>query len=129
MFSVKRFLIFLVLLIALMIWFEDWSSSGRMDAFIQEHSDPKITPNLLFFIGESCYTAQDSKGAGHYYRWLVESYPDFEYIARVRYHLALSCEDNGDRGRAMEQYVILKDSFTGTDYARMAKKKWELSRF
>ncbi len=115
--------------IALMIWFQDWSSSGRMDAFIQEHADPGFTPNLLFFIGESCFAMQDTKDASHYYRWLTEDYPDYSRAARVRFHLAQSYEDNNDRVRAMEQYIILKDSYSATDYGLLARKKWELSRY
>ena len=125
----KRFFIFVFLLIAVMIWFEDWSSSGRMDAFIQTHSSPGVTPNLLFFLGETFFTFQDTKGASHYFRWLVENYPEYPHAARARYHLGQSYQENGDKGRATEQYIILKDSFTATPYGVMAKKKWELSRY
>ena len=125
----KKFLIFIVLATALMIWLQDWSSSGRMDAYIDAHADPKITPNLLFFIGESYYTANDSKSASNYLRRLVEQYPDYPYAARARFHLGQSYEDNNERGRAMEQYIILKDSYTATVYGKDAMKKWEKTKF
>lgn len=125
----KKFFIFIFLTVALMIWFEDWTSSGRMDAFIQEHSTPSVTPNLLFVLGEGFFSLRETKGAAHYYRWLLDEYPGYAYAPRARFHLAESYEENGDRARAMEQYVVLKDSFTNTSYGLMSKRKWEMSRF
>lgn len=124
----KRFFIFIVFLVAFMIWLEDWTSSGRMDAFLETH-ETRFTPRILYLIAESCFTAQETRAASHYYRWLVEKYPDEDFIPRARFHLAESYQDLGDRGKAMEQYVVLKDSFTATHYGQIGKRRWEMSKF
>ena len=124
----KKFFIFLVFLVAFMIWFEDWTSSGKMDTFL-ENNEMGLTPRILYVIAESCFTAQESRAANHYYRWVVEKYPNEEFIPRARFHLAETYSDLGDRVRANEQYVVLKDSFTSTHYGQIAKRRWEMARF
>lgn len=106
-----------------------WSSSGQMDQFIENHSDPQKTPALLSFIGGVYHAFQDTKTAAHYYRWITEKYPDYKYVAKARYQLAQCYEDNHLRDQAMEQYVILKDSFTGTTYGQLGQKKFDQTRF
>lgn len=125
----KSFLIFLVCLVAFMLWFRDWASTGKMDAFIEHHESEGVTPSLLFVLGEACNTANCPEAASRYYRWLVDKYPGKKFIPRVRLHLAESYEEIGNKQAAMEQYTVLKDSFSLTDYGRMAQKKWEMTRF
>ena len=125
----KSFIIALVCLVAFMLWFRDWASTGKMDAFIEAHEDPDSTPGLLFVMAEACNTANSPENASRYYKWLVDKYPEKKFMPRVRFHLAQNYEEMGKRREAMEQYIILKDSFTLTDYGRMAEKKWETTRF
>ena len=125
----KSFLIFLVILVALMLWFRDWVSTGKMDAFIRQHESEGVTPVLLLGWGEACKTAKSPEAASRYYRWLVDKYPEKKFIPKVRFHLAESYEELKDKKAAMEQYAVLKDSFSLTDYGRMAQKKWEMIKF
>ena len=125
----KKFFIFIILVVTFIIWFDDWTSSGKMDAFLEQHENSDITPRVLFLIGEACYMVQETKAASQYYRWAIDKYPEETFIPRVRFHLGRSYDELGDRGKAMEQYVVLKDSFSETDYGRMAKRKWEISRY
>ena len=122
-------MIFVVAVVALMIWVEDWASSGKMDAFIEQHEHPKMTPRLIFFIGEACHTAQSAGNASRYFEWVIQKYPNKSFIPKARFHLAMSYEELGDRRKAMEQYIVLKDSYTHTSYGRTAMRKWELSRY
>ena len=122
-------MIILLVVVGFMLWLRDWTTSGSMDAFLEEHENPDVTPELIFLIGEACYTAQETKAAAHYYRWAIDKYPEQKFIPRARFHLAVSLEDTGNRSGAMEQYVILKDSFSATDYGRTAKSRWEHSKF
>jgi hypothetical protein len=125
----RNCLLFAVAVVASAVWFCDWSSSGRMDNFIERHSDPRFTPKLLSLIAGVYQTTQDSRAAAHYYRWIAEKYPDSMDIDRVRYRLAECYEDNHMRQEAMEQYTILKDSFSKTQYGRLGQAKYDRTRF
>ncbi len=100
-----------------------------MDVFIEENENPNVTPKVIYWIGELCFFSQEARAANHYYRWVIDKYPEEDFMPRVRFHLAQTYEELGDKAKAMEQYVVLKDSFTATEFGVMAKKKWEMTRF
>ena len=125
----KSFVIILVCLVGGMIWLKEWASSGKMDAFIEQHEDRDSTPGLLFVMGEACHTAKSPENASRYYKWIIDKYPEMKFMPRVRFHLAQNYEEMGMRREAMDQYIVLKDSYPLTDYGEMARKKWETTRF
>ena len=100
-----------------------------MDQYLEKHSDPRKTPALLNVIAGAYQAFQDTRTAAYYYRWIAEKYPDYEGVARVRYELAECYDDNKMRDKALEQYTILKDSFSATSYGQMGQKKFDQHRF
>ena len=125
----KNFLIFVILWAALLVWFYDWASSGRMDRFLELHPNPQVTPVVLDALSQVYGTFQESKTASHYHRWIIAKYPDYGNVVRIRYQLAQAYEDQNERALALEQYRVLRDSFTLTTYGQLAKKKVEMSKY
>ncbi len=125
----KKFFIVIIFMMAGIIWLNDWSSSGKMDLFLKNHENSKVTPKVIHLIGEAYFLSNDRQDAARYYSWLVEKYPDMPVSVRARFKLAECYEDMGERGKAMEQYIVLKDSFSATYYGVMAKRKWELAKY
>lgn len=120
----KKFIIFVVIVIGGMIWLKDWITSGKMDAYIAAHPDPKVTPQVLLGLGEFYFTVQDHKSAAYYYRWILDSYPKTPRKARVHWQLGRSYEEIGKRGEAIEQYAILKDSYSATSYGELGHARY-----
>ena len=125
----KKLLVSIVFVALLGAWLVDWVSSGKMDAFLKQHPNPDVTPALLSGMGSIYQVFHETKSAAHYYRWLVEDYPRYRDIARVRYELAECYQDNAQKDLAMEQYTILKDSFSRTSYGELGQRKYDQTRF
>lgn len=120
----KKFLIVVALFVGSIVWLNDWISSGKMDNFISQHRHPTYTPKILYAISKFCYLLQQHKTASYYYHWLIEEYPDHPEIAELRWQLAQCYEEIKRRDLALEQYVILKDSFTSTEYGQLADQRY-----
>lgn len=125
----KKFFLLVVLLMIVANWFRGWVSSGGMDQFIGQHKNDRATPQILYWISQCCYVAQQPKSASHYFRWLVNDYPTDPKISKVRWQLAKCYEETQQRALALEQYTILKDSFTNTEHGRLAVKRYEQIRY
>ena len=117
------------LIVVGIIWFDDWSSSGKMDIYIRRHSNPDYTPRLLLVLGKAYAMAQQPQTATRYFLWLLEDFPDSSHVPSARFHLAQCYEDMGERPKAMQQYILLKDSYPDTSYGRTAQRRWEYSRY
>ncbi len=120
----KQYLISIVIIVASLVWFHDWVISGKMDNFIQNHRDPGITPKVLLGLSQISRLAQMPQAASHYYRWIIEEYPEHEDIPKIRFELAQCYEELHRRDLAKEQFLILKDSFTHTDYGKSATQRY-----
>lgn len=121
----KKFFIFLALLICFFVWFRGWVSSGEMDAFIRRHPHPDYTPRILYIASQVYYICQKPNSAARYYRWIIEDYPTHHKIAKIRWQLGRSYEELSQHNMAIEQYAILRDSFSATQQGQLATKKCE----
>ena len=120
----RNFLIFVLVVGGLIYGLMDWVNSGKMDIFIQQHKDPSKTPVILFYTAELYKAFQQDKPASYYYRWIVDEYPEYERIPKVRWQLGQCYESLKRKDLAMEQYTILKDSFSATDYGQMGSNRY-----
>ena len=119
----RNFIIFVLIVVASIYGAMDWVKSGKMDLYLQKSKSPS-KPSILFYIAETCNVFQEPKSASHYYRWITEEYPDHEKAARVRWELGRCYENLKQKDLAMEQYVILIDSYSVTEYGQMAINRY-----
>lgn len=125
----KNFLIFILVVVGAGFWFKGWVQSGRMDNFILRRQNPRTTPKILNFISGVCYLSQNTQAASHYYRWMIQDYPDHPDMPRIRWNLSQCYEDLKRKDLALEQYVVLKDSFTQTAEGQRALSAYNRTRF
>lgn len=125
----KKFILYLALFIGSIMWFNDWISSGRMDNFIRQHPHPEWTPKIIFAFSQIYQLSQNPKSASHYYRWLTEDFPDDKNIAEIRYQLGQCYEDMKNKTLALEQYSILKSSFSSTEYGQKGTNRYNQIKF
>ena len=125
----KKFVFFILLIAGFFYWFEGWVASGQMDAFIAEHKNRKYTPVLLKTIAEGCFIAQEHKSASTYYRWVIEEYPKDREIPKLRWQLGQCYEEIHRKDLALEQYEILKDSYSQTEYGQLASNRYGNLRY
>ncbi len=125
----KKFIIFIVIVIGGMVWLKDWITSGKMDAYLAAHPNPKVTPHILFGLGEFYFVAQEHKPAAYYYKWILDSYPKHPRRDRIHWQLGRSYEEIGKRGEAMEQYTILMSSYGKTNYGELGHNRYGQLRY
>lgn len=125
----KKFLILLALLVGLIVWFRDWVSTGRMDNFIRQHKHTDFTPKILYLLSQFHTFSQNPKYASYYYRWFIEDYPTHIKIPEMRWQLGRSYEEMNQRNLALEQYTVLKDSYTNTEQGRLAMNRYGRLRY
>ena len=125
----KKFLFILALLVSLIVWFRDWVSSGKMDNFIRQHQHPEYTPKMLYGISQFYTISQNPKHASYYYRWFIEGYPTHLKIPEMRWQLGRCYEETNQKNLALEQYTILKDSFTNTEQGQLAMNRYGQLRY
>jgi TolA-binding protein len=120
----KSFLIFVCVVIGGYLVVQDWVTSGKMDAFIQQHQSPNSTPKILYALSQINYLAQNHKTASFYYRWLVKDYPKSDKVPQSLWELGQCYEELHDRNQAIEQYTILMSSYPNTEYGRLANGRY-----
>lgn len=125
----KGFLIFIAIVIGSVIWVKDWVASGKMDIFIAETLSPSTAPKVLHALIELYSLTDDPKKVQAYGQWLVKEFPDYTSASRVRWKLGQAFEQSGLREQAMQQYMVLKDSFTATEAGRLAQGRWQQMKF
>lgn len=125
----RNFIIFILIVAGSVYWFKDWVSSGKMDIYIQQHKNPSKTPAVLFYTAEIYSLCQEAKPASHYYRWLIEEYPDYPKIPKARWQLGRCYEELKQKDLAMEQYTILKDSFSATEFGQLGSNRYSQIKY
>lgn len=100
-----------------------------MDRAIAEHKNPRVTPKVLRVIAEVYNIFQESEPASYYYRWIVDEYPEEKDIPRVRWNLGRNYEETGKKHLAIEQYMVLIDSYSKTQEGQLAQNRYNQMRF
>ncbi|OGR80987.1 MAG: hypothetical protein A2902_07535 [Elusimicrobia bacterium RIFCSPLOWO2_01_FULL_64_13] len=125
----RNFFLALALFIGAMVWLRDWAATGKMDNFIAAREDPDATPAVLDLLARMHDTFGEDELAVHYAKWLIRDYPGWKGEDRTRYRLGLKYEGMGRRDLAKEQFDVLKDSFTHTNYGKLGRIKSDSYRY
>lgn len=100
-----------------------------MDEFLRQKKEASVTPKILYGLAETYYLFQQPVQARHYFEWLILDYPNHAKIDKIRWELAQCYEEIGERPKALEQYTILRSSYSGTHYGRLGGARYEKIRF
>ena len=125
----KKFILFLAVLGGFIWWVKGWVASGQMDALLMEKKQSKYTPVILKGMAEICFFAQQFKPASYYYRWVVEEYPNDPSVPKLRWQLGQSYEELHRRDLALDQYAVLKDTYSNTQYGRIASNRYQQIKY
>ena len=125
----KYTVILILVVVGFFLWAKDWASSGKMDVYIAGHTTSANTPDILFFISQIYYYAEKPERAIRYFRWIIQDYPGYPRSARVRWQLGRCLENTGEKNLALEQYIVLKDSYTNTEEGRRALGKYQQIKY
>ncbi|MFA5779285.1 MAG: tetratricopeptide repeat protein [Elusimicrobiota bacterium] len=115
----KRFLIFVVVVIAIFYWASDFVKTGKLQKFIDDNSDKSWAPKVQYQLGEIYQTASKYDTAELCYNRLLEKYTTSQITVDAMYNLGVIYEDTKRFGQAKETYKKIIDEHP--DYENIKK--------
>jgi len=72
---------------------------------------------------------RQTDSAIHYYQWFIQDFPGDNRAPEVHWDLGRAYEELNRRDLALEQYTILRSSFSTTQQGRMALERYNRIRY
>ncbi|MGE4291312.1 MAG: tol-pal system protein YbgF [Desulfovibrio sp.] len=100
------------------------SEQGRtaLERFLREHSGHKLTPNALYWIGESWYGEKNYPQAILSFKDVVAKYPKHSKAQAALLKIGMSYRNVGDKDNAVFYLRTLVDDHPGSEPAKMAEQ-------
>ena len=120
----KKFLIFVVVVIAIFYWATDFVKTGKLQKYIDDNSDKPWAPKVQYRLGEIYQTASKHSNAELCYNRLLEKYTSSQITVDAMYNLGAIYEDTKRFSQAKEVYKkIIKEH---PDYEKIKKVETRL---
>ncbi len=122
----KKFLLVVLIIIALFLWAKGFVTEGGLLVFLDEHPHSVWTPRCLYFIGNTYFLFQSHENAIMYFKRIVAKYPKTKRIVDVEYMMGRSYEEIKNYKKAKEVYVRILDKYPGNEYTSKIQRKMQL---
>jgi tol-pal system protein YbgF len=103
-------------------------SARAFQQFLGQFPDGALTPNAVYWLGESYYATQNYELAAQQFRSLLERFPAHDKAAGAMLKLALSQYGMGQQDAAEATLAQVVRSYPGTDAARTAQDRLQAMR-
>ncbi len=120
----KKFLFLIIIVVGSVMGLKNMTSSGKLDLLLREHPSPTWTPRAVYWLSQISYMSNKPRASVRYMKWLTDEYPQHPDIANVHWQLGQTYEQLNRRDMAIEQYGILKDSFSATSVGQTAMNRY-----
>ncbi len=105
----KKFVIFVVMVIAIFYWAADFVKTGKLQKFIDDNSDKSWAPKVQYQLGEIYRTASKYDKAELCYNRVLEKHTSSQFTTDAMYNLGVIYEDTKRFGQAKETYKKIID--------------------
>jgi len=120
----KKFIIFLVLVIVVGFWAADYVKSGKLQNYIDANSSKEWAPKAQYHLGVWTYNAAYNDKAEYCFKHLMEKYPKSPYVVESLYHIGKIYEETNRLSEAREIYKKLLNEFPNYKKAELVRKKY-----
>lgn len=120
----KKLIVFIVVIGALVFWFKNCVQSGNFEKYLDAHPAPALNSTVEYYWGMLLNMADRKQSAAYRLHRVVEKYPKSEYapLAWVEYIDIL--DDMGNRARTIEESKkFLQSEYSDHPKAEMIRKK------
>ena len=93
-------------------------ANKRLSDFIARYPDSQLSPNIIFWLGQSYLAKKDFLSARKYFERLVRNYPDHEFAAEALLEIGLSYLEEGNAEIALRNFQRAKEAAKGENKAR-----------
>jgi len=120
----KKFIIFLVVIVAICFWAIDYVKSGKLQNYIDSNSDKSWAPKAQYNLGMLYFTASKYEKADYCFRHSTETYPTSSYVVESLYQMGNICEETNKLQQAREIYKKILDDFPNYRKSELIRKKY-----
>lgn len=93
-------------------------SNKRLSDFIRRYPDSQLSPDIIYWLGESYFEKKNYSSARKYFERLIRNYPDHEFIADAYLHIGLSYLQEGDQEIARRNLEQAREHAKGAIQAK-----------
>jgi|SRR3989339_738604 len=115
----KKFAIFVIIVIAVFYWAADFVKTGKLQKFIDDNSDKSWAPKVQYRLGEIYQTSSKYDNAEFCYNRLLEKYTSSQITVDAMYNLGTIYEDTKRFPQAKEIYKKIIEEHP--DYEKIKK--------
>lgn len=98
----KKFLIFVLVIIGIFYWADNFVKTGKLQDYIDKNSDKPWAPKVQFYLGSIYQTASDYENAEFCFNRILEKYPESEYGFKSMYQIGDIYAETRRRQQAIE---------------------------
>ncbi|HQP91324.1 MAG TPA: tetratricopeptide repeat protein [Candidatus Omnitrophota bacterium] len=85
-------------------------AAKRLSDFIAKYPDSMLSPDILFWLGQSYYLKKNYSSARKYFERLIRNYPEHELIADTYIEIGLTYFVEGTYEAALRNFIQAKES-------------------
>jgi len=119
----KKFVIFVIIVIAIFYWASDFVKTGKLQKFIDAHSDKSWAPKVQYQLGEIYRTASKYDDAELCYNRVLEKYTSSQITVDSMYNLGTIYEDTKRFSQAKEIYKKIIDEHPDYENIKMVETR------
>ncbi len=120
----KKFVIFIVIVIAIFYWAADFVKSGKLQKYIDDNSDKSWAPKVQYRLGEIYQTASKHDKAELCFNRVLEKYATSQITVDAMYNLGVIYENTKKFPQAKEIYKKIIEEHP--DYENIKKVETRL---
>ncbi|HAJ56854.1 MAG TPA: hypothetical protein DCL35_03680 [Candidatus Omnitrophica bacterium] len=90
----------------------------RLSDFIARYPESQLSPDILFWLGQSYSAKKNFALSRKYFERLVRNYPDHELIGDCLLEIGLTYLEDGDEGAALRIFSQAKEAGRGSSLSR-----------
>lgn len=122
----KKLLIAAAVFIGLIIFLNDFTRSGKLEVFFDEHPNPSFNSKVEYVLALMTDLANKKNSAELRYRRIIEVYPDQAVTPSAWANMIEIIDDRGDQKRVFEEAQKFVDKYPNDERAELFKKKMSI---
>jgi hypothetical protein len=122
----KKLIITVIVLIGLLIFLNDFTRTGKLEVFFDEHPNPSLNSKVEYVLALLTDLSNKKVSAELRYRRIVALYPDQSVTASAWANMIEILDNQGDQKRVMEEAQKFVEKYPDDERAELLKKKMSI---
>ncbi|MEW6556135.1 MAG: tetratricopeptide repeat protein [Elusimicrobiota bacterium] len=120
----KKFLLFVVIVVVIIYWATNFIKTGKLQKFIDDNSDKEWAPKVQFYLGDIYQTFSKPDKAEFCFNRVLENYTSSQFLVDSMYRLGVIYEDTKRFSQAKEIYKKILDEHPDYERIKMVETRY-----